>query len=135
MRALKYFLVSLLVVSIVKKTRAQGNEPITTVELTSTTPAVKLRVKKGIKTIGYYWPDQTMIILNNGDTFVDIRKEKKGNYKRTGLDSDIILVTTPNGTKILEKIGIAQHQRLLPERPRKVTHYGTRIIKPKIHRT
>ncbi|MCX5924577.1 MAG: hypothetical protein NTZ68_04090 [Candidatus Dependentiae bacterium] len=133
MRAIKYFLVSLLVVSIVKRTRAQDSTaPLTQSAQIAATPAEKIRVTKGSKTIGYYLPEEKMVQTKNGETlFVDVIEKKQGNYKKTGYDAETLAVTTPNGTQILKNIGTVYHTRS----SRKGTLYGAPFIKSIIHTT
>lgn len=138
MRALKYFLISLLVVSIVKKTRTQDNvQLLAQVELATATPAnTKLRVTKGFKNVGHYLPDTKMVQSTDGQTlFLNVIEERLGNYTKTGSDEEKLLLTKAKSTEILEKIGTVQHQGTLLKGPSKVTLYGIKVTKPIIHRT
>jgi len=133
MRAIKYLLISLLAVSIVKKAHTQDNPtPLTKAAQVAASPAKKLRVTKGSTFIGHYLPDKKIVLASNGKPlFVDVVEKKQGNYKKTEYDADTLAVTTPHGTQVLKKIGTVHHQRLST----KGTLYGVPFVKPIIHQT
>ncbi|MFA5998676.1 MAG: hypothetical protein WC747_01490 [Candidatus Babeliales bacterium] len=133
MRAIKYLLVSLLAVSIVKKTRAQDNPaPLIQAAQVAATTAKKSRVTKGSTFIGHHLPNKKIVQTKAGDTlFVDVVEEKQGNYKQTGYDAATLAVTTPHGTQVLENIGTVYHPRLST----KGTLYGVPFAKSIIHTT
>lgn len=64
-------------------------------------------VKSRQQTIGYYWPDNEIVQLNNGETYVSIIKQAQGNYRKINTHAIGPVWTWFNSDELLRTYGIS----------------------------